>query len=62
MLAARLVMSPVSNQIAAVGQNNTASTNKFDMQLGAERYDSGNEMLNLNVARLATQNQWRARQ
>jgi len=34
-----LVMSPVSNQLAALGQNNPAPTNNFDMQLGARTKD-----------------------
>jgi len=34
-----LVMSPASNQMAALGQNNPAPTNNFDMQLGARTKD-----------------------
>ena len=34
-----LVMSPASNEIAEVGQNTPAPTNKFDMQLGARTKD-----------------------
>jgi len=34
-----LIMSPVSNQMAEVGQNAPAPTNNFDMQLGARTKD-----------------------
>jgi hypothetical protein len=34
-----LVMSPASNQNVALGQNNRATTNNFDMQLGARTRD-----------------------
>jgi len=34
-----LVMSPASDQMAALGQNNPAPTNNFDMQLGARTKD-----------------------
>jgi hypothetical protein len=34
-----LVMSPASNQNVALGQNNPAPTNNFDMQLGARTRD-----------------------
>ena len=34
-----LVMSPASNQIAAVGQNTPATKNHFDMQLGSGTKD-----------------------
>ena len=34
-----LVMSPVSNQNAVLGQNNPMPTNNFDMQLGARTKD-----------------------